>query len=66
MRLTPETFMKTQFGAGVGALFIVLALFSLLRADLRAKGTYSGAVVSLCFLLAGVYILLRHFRVDLL
>lgn len=64
MVLTPEKFVKTEFGMGVGCIFIVLAILSLLRGNHNAKRSPTGTAVALASLLLGGYIVGRYFGYE--
>lgn len=65
MVLTPDTFVKTDFGFGVGVLFVTLAVFSLLRGNANAKRSPTGTVLALGALLLGGYIVGKYLGYDL-
>lgn len=65
MILTPEKFVKTEFGFVVGVLFVLLAFFSLLRGSPSGKRSPTGVVVTLTFLAIGGYIVARFMGYDL-
>ncbi len=65
MVLTPDKFVKTEFGLGVGILLAILAVISLLRGTTSAKRTPTGTVVALASLVLGSYIIARFYGYDI-
>ncbi len=65
MVLTPERFVKTEFGFGVGLLLLLLAVLSLMRGNATAKRSPTGTVIALASTVLGGYIVARYLGYDI-
>lgn len=65
MVLTPEKFVKTEFGLVVGIIIVVLAVVSLLRGNHNAKRSPTGTVVAIAGLALGGYIIARFYGYEI-
>ena len=65
MVLTPEKFVKTEFGLVIGIIFIILAVLSLMRGSHNAKRSPTGTLGAFMAILMGSYVVARFYGYDI-